>query len=831
MRKIYFLFLLICQCSFSQQITQVEYWFGNDFGNRVLQAVTVNGNDETDLSIPFPDNDTNQINDFIHFRFNDSNGNWSAVYSQQMHDAEDTNAYLIQMEYWFDSDFANRAIVLPTQFMGNNGLDHQEADIDWQPNAQTIYYRFKSKYNQWSAIQSSHIDAIENRNNQISSAEFWLNDDFEARQIIPVGTNNSFYLDLRQLIINTDVQETIHLRYKDRTNRWSSIYSFHSDYQGDLIEPAPVGAISLSASKLPAGKINLTWNSVENAKLYLLYRDGQYWSSLENSHHPQSLEASDFPPLGNHSYYVVAKNYLNPNGLTSNTADETINQSDIDAQDNPANTILYGTLNGMITDAAGNRIDDVLITYSHDGYSVYSNLGQFKRDGILYGTQGNITLSKPGFSFAAVNSFGYDIHEPLQNLAFIGTSENTANPIENTQVFALGQTTGFMTLTADPKYKSLFETSVTIKNIGLTAWSGKIHLVANKTASAGWNPYTIIDELQVSNLGGGQERLLEFTTSALALQPGDYSLKILAYRIDGNLNSTIQDVMLNESIANQNNNITVDNIANIQTLQEALDLLKLTLEGTQFFTNLLVQPDDSQTGTDGLLLNQIFQSVSDGLETSADAIEKITNTINVLNTYNALVNAENEKDYWKAIRNLMGFCDNTVLCKFLEVYLDVANVAIQEIEDIENLSFAGYAEGNFNGSSFFRLKVLKTQSFFGVRTYYNKTDFISQIKSVEYIGLNINNASSSASPCDIQNPYPADTENLYVKTPEPNGDNLDKYFIKIVWTNNKITLIPFSSEYSEFVQAGGNYYDFELDAKKAGGNAANIKKYATVKFN
>lgn len=831
MRNLYTLFLLtLFQFGFSQQITHIEYWFENGFLNRVLQPITTNANNETDLSISFPDNGTNEINDFVYCRFLDSNNNWSSIYSQQMNNPNDANAYLIQMEYWFDNDFANRSIVLPTQFMGTSGLDHQEADVAWQPNVQTIHYRFKSKYNQWSAIQSSNKDFIENINNQIVSAEFWLNDNFANRQIITVNQNNSFYLDIRNLILNTDIQETIHLRYKDKTNRYSSIYSFHSDYQGEQIEPSPSGNINLVTSKLPAGKVNLSWNSVENGKLYLIYRDGIYWRSLENTHHPQSLEATDFPPLGNHTYYVVAKNYLNPNSITSNTDSETIEQADINAQNDPTNTILYGTLNGIITDANGNRIDDVLITYSHDSYSIYSNLGQFKRDGLLYGTQGSIILSKAGFSFAPVINSNFNINEPLQNLAFIGTSSNATNPILDTQVFALEQSTGFTMLTTNPQFKQQFETVVTIKNLGNNAWSGKIQLVANKSATLNWNPYTIIDEVQVSNLGVGQERIIEFTTSQLELIPDNYNLKILAYRFDNDINSTIQNIVINSSITSLDNEITVGNNLTIQTLPEALDLLKTTLQGTQFFTNLLVHPDNSMLDADEQFLNQVFQSVSDKLQTTENAIEKITETIAVLNTYNALVNAENPKDYWKAIKELMVFCDLTVVCNFLDVYIDVGTVAVQEIEDIENLSYAGYAEGNFNGSSFFKLKILKSRSFLGTKTYFSKSDFINQIKKVEYIGLVVNNSSSSNQDCEIYNPYPADLESLYIKTPESQGNNFDKYYIKIIWNNNKVTYVPFSAEYSEFNLVDGNF-EFELDARKAGGNSLNIEKYAQIKFN
>lgn len=703
MRNLYILFLLtLFQLGFSQQITHVEYWFENGFANRVLQPITTNANNETDLNIPFPNNGTNEINDFVYCRFLDSNNNWSSIYSQQMNNPNDTNAYLIQMQYWFDNDFANRAIVLPTQFMGTNGLDHQEADVAWQTNAQTIHYRFKSKYNQWSAIQSSNIDNIENQNNTIVSAEYWLNDNFATRQTITVAQNNSFYLDIRNLILNTDAQETIHLRYKDKMNRYSSIYSFHSDYQGEQIEPSPIGSVNLVTSKLQAGKVNLSWNSVENGKLYLIYRDGIYWRSLENTHHPQSLEATDFPPLGNHQYYVVAKNYLNPNTITSNPDDETIEQADIDAQNDPANTVQYGTLNGMITDSEGNRIDDVLITYSHDGYSVYSNLGQFKRDGIMYGTQGSISLSKAGFNFAPVINANYTITAPLQNLAFIGTSSNTTNPIVDTQIFNLEQPTNFTILTTNPQFKQPFESTVTIRNLGTSAWSGKIQLVANINANLNWNENKIIDEIQVSNLGAGQERNLEFTTSQLELQPNSYKLKLLAYRLDNEINSTIQNI----NIVNPN---SINNIINVTigstdvSFEDTKTIVEQALNSSIFITKIMKLHDNEFHDA---MNKVIFKKLIDDLETVQNYTEKANLLIQAFQTIDSFMTGNDFKDYWIALRKLNEFC-STPICTVLGAYMEVTSASLNAIDNIENLTYSSQANFNFLENKKLELKIYK----------------------------------------------------------------------------------------------------------------------------
>lgn len=832
MRRLLFFLFLVSQVCYSQQITHVEYWFENGFANRVLQPITTNANNETDLNISFPDNGTNEINDFVYCRFLDSNNNWSPIYSQQMNNPNDTNAYLIQMEYWFDNDFANRAIVLPTQFMGTNGLDHQEADVPWQPNAQTIHYRFKSKYNQWSSIQSSNIDNIENINNRIATAEFWLNDDFASRQIVNnVAENNSFFLDIRNVLLNTDVQETIHLRYKDKMNRYSSIYSFHSDYQGDEIEPSPIGTVNLVTSKLPAGKVNLQWNSVENAKLYLLYRDGIYWRSLENTHHPQILEATDFPPLGNHSYYIIAKNYLNPTSILSNTDDETIEQADIDVQNDPTNTILYGTLNGMITDANGNRIDDVLITYSHDGYSVYSNLGQFKRDGLLYGTQGSITLSKAGFSFAPVNTANYNIAEPLQNIAFIGTSSNTTNPIEETQVFALEQSSSFSVLASNPEFMQPFENFVTIKNIGTNPWSGKIQLVANKAGTLTYNPNYIIDEMQVSNLAVGEVRILEFTTSQLELSPGNYTIKLLAYRFENDINSTIQDLIIGNNVILMNT-FTVSNTQNLITKDYSRTLVHQALNSSIFLTRLAKTYDSAFYDS---MNDKLFSDLIDELESVGNFVENASLVIDAIETIDAFMTANEFTDYWTALTKLSEFC-NTPLCKVLTAYMEVSSSALNAIEQIKNSNYSSESLINFASNAKFKLKILKSSSYFGFsEEYFERNEFINEITSIKYVLVNNQGI--------IQNEFElekincndiSDTQSLCFSGPQFENliENWDA-LIKITWRNGKITYVPFKGNYFEQLpnEVNTEFYSFKLNAKKANGNAKNIKAYVYPNFN
>ena len=209
----------------NNQIESVQYWFGDDFAGKVLAPVTLNSNGEIDLSIAFPDNGTNELNQEFHCRFVDQIGNWSAIYSQSIQSNSNPASAEVEVEYWFDEAFSNRTLAAVTTITSNNLLDHQELDIAWPANAQTIHYRFKSDYNLWSSILSTSKDDIENTSNKIVAVEYWKNDDFALRQTLVVNQTDGFYIDARDFNFSTTQSETIYLRYKDQLNRWSSIFS------------------------------------------------------------------------------------------------------------------------------------------------------------------------------------------------------------------------------------------------------------------------------------------------------------------------------------------------------------------------------------------------------------------------------------------------------------------------------------------------------------------------------------------------------------------------------------------------------------------------------
>ncbi|OJV46729.1 MAG: hypothetical protein BGO40_12175 [Chryseobacterium sp. 39-10] len=807
----------------SQQITKVEYWFNNDFAGRVQTDVSVNGNYWTDFDIPFPDNGTNEFYETVYFRFKDGSNNWSPIQSKQLFDANDPYLYPVQVQYWFDDGFSDKTITDITGQINEQGAFEQAADIAWKPKAQTVFYRFKSKYNQWTAVQKSNIDQMPNVNPKIDVAEYWRNDDFANRKTTIILADNSFYLDIRDLDIDTENPETIHLRYRDKMHRWTPVYSFRSDYQGDEIEPTPTGAINLAVNKMAGGKVQLTWNSVTNGKLYMLYRDGIYWRSLENSHHPQTLEAVDFPPLGTHSYYVMAKNYLNPNSVTSNTVNTAISQEDLEA------TVQYGTLSGIITDENGNRIDDVEVMYSHDNYTVYSNLGAFEREGIPYGTEGTISLSKYGYTFTPETVSAYHISEPLQTLVFTGTyGGGSGSSEENNQDYKLEQTKPFTLITLNPQYRSPFEVKTTVKNIKTTPWSGKLQLIAQRLYSSNDEPLQIISEIQVTNLGEGKEQILEFVNESLRLYAGSYSLKIRTYVFEDNINCTIQDVKIGDNILILP--ITVGNEFDWEELSDVMETLRLVFKGSRLYTQTLIVKNGDE------MLNEILGKIRDGLEVQEDYVEKANKIIAAVNHVNNILGGNDFKDYWKALSGLTEYCGSEYasFCKIINMYMDVSSQALEAIDKIENLTYSGHANFNFMEGAKLRMKIYKQKNLWNINnSYYPASDFINQIQSASFIGVDSSGTIKDDIPLSkVVCNDPINSETMCLVPPYMDNYYMQpsyKYLVKIIWTNGKITYVPFGTAY--FDEETNGDFEFKLNASKAGGNSENIKVYAQPIFN
>ncbi len=292
----------------AQQITQIEYWIGDDYGNAVIENINVSADSITiDIPYLFNSND-NEFGDLIYCRFKDDQGKWSTVYSQPMVMKNNENVSTVKLvEYWYDDDFANRVLMpltdnivggaligqlididalsfpaekisyrfkgvgnqwseittmllknLPTEaqylrfdkieyWFDNEDFDQRKTialnnqpdanpidmilyndDIDWNDGAAIVYYRLVNEAtHEETMVHSYNTHAIPDDNNSITKVEYWYNNDFNNRQTKMVTMFEPLYIDIEEFTPQLNTDTILNIRYLDNLGNWSVILSNH----------------------------------------------------------------------------------------------------------------------------------------------------------------------------------------------------------------------------------------------------------------------------------------------------------------------------------------------------------------------------------------------------------------------------------------------------------------------------------------------------------------------------------------------------------------------------------------------------------------------------
>ena len=189
------LLYLLPALSFAQSLTLYEYWFDDDFDNRISSSLS-GANAVVNTSI-----DANQLDNGIHkfsFRAKQSDGKYSAVSSSLF--LKRTAAQGSQVEYWFDDNFDQRDSldILNTE-------EEQELSLDLRSNTKypmgfhKLNMRVTLEGEGESAIFSS--DVVKLSAGKATRLEYWIDDDIAHSQTIEGkpstdGTRYQFLSDL-----------------------------------------------------------------------------------------------------------------------------------------------------------------------------------------------------------------------------------------------------------------------------------------------------------------------------------------------------------------------------------------------------------------------------------------------------------------------------------------------------------------------------------------------------------------------------------------------------------------------------------------------------------
>jgi PKD repeat protein len=213
------------------QIAGYEYWFNDDFVNRMTTTVTSTDQLLINQTIPTPG--LNQGVNALNFRSFDNLGKYSSVVCHFFYKTSlpenTTSSNVVSYEYWLDNDYSNSVVVntpVQQQVIVNelipmsslsNGLHH-------------FNIRFKDDTGLWSSVNSRFFYKTSLPENTTSSNvvsyEYWLDNDYSNSVVVNTPVQQQVIVN--ELIPMSSLSNGLHhfnIRFKDDTGLWSSVNS------------------------------------------------------------------------------------------------------------------------------------------------------------------------------------------------------------------------------------------------------------------------------------------------------------------------------------------------------------------------------------------------------------------------------------------------------------------------------------------------------------------------------------------------------------------------------------------------------------------------------
>ena len=181
-RLLCLLFLFNSSALFAQTVSQIEWWFNNQYTN--VQTASIGSSNVTwERDIP-----TDHLDDGFHvlsMRLRDNNGVYSGISSSHFLKTRKSGAGRF-LEYWYNDNFENRTTT--TINNGNITIDFETASLPF--GVHSVSYRVGYANGVYSAASSSYFFKNAAGGTQ-KMVEYWFNDDYASRKqtTIPAGEN------------------------------------------------------------------------------------------------------------------------------------------------------------------------------------------------------------------------------------------------------------------------------------------------------------------------------------------------------------------------------------------------------------------------------------------------------------------------------------------------------------------------------------------------------------------------------------------------------------------------------------------------------------------
>lgn len=225
---IFTLILLSAHCLNAQNnIEGYEYWFNDDFENRVVTPVApVN---VLNIILNVPSNDLNTGVHTFNFRSWDSDMVYSSVLSRFFYKTPASTggaeAEIVSYQYWMDSDFEN-AVTVNTTAQAVVSVDELIDADNLNVGVHTFTIRFKDNSGLWSSPLSQFFYKVPEQianDPEILEYQYWLDDDYE--NAVTVNTPAQALVSIDELIEADNLNVGVHtftIRFKDNGELWSS---------------------------------------------------------------------------------------------------------------------------------------------------------------------------------------------------------------------------------------------------------------------------------------------------------------------------------------------------------------------------------------------------------------------------------------------------------------------------------------------------------------------------------------------------------------------------------------------------------------------------------
>ncbi len=200
---------------------EMRYWFDNDFGTVVTNAITTINDFQLNSNI-----DLSNLTDGLHsinFQFKPLGLTWSSITSSLFikNPIAQFGGNIIQ--YWFDDGFSNA--VSASSPIGNQLNLVQDMDfVNISEGLHSIHFRFKMSDGRWSSISSSLFYKSPHGSNLISTVQYWFDNNFNSAVSLSILPNAlvDYNNETDVLNLSTGVHIINH-RFRMENGLWSSI--------------------------------------------------------------------------------------------------------------------------------------------------------------------------------------------------------------------------------------------------------------------------------------------------------------------------------------------------------------------------------------------------------------------------------------------------------------------------------------------------------------------------------------------------------------------------------------------------------------------------------